>query len=235
MIRRSLILTIALVAGFAVATYAAETRDLETTHSAQGITRVSIEVAVGDVTVGPSDDGQIHAHVHLTPRRGGFLSSLKSGERQVREARLEAEVHDSQLDLTIETPGSDHRFEATWRVEMPTEIALKLDVGVGDIKLHQLAAGCDVNTGVGDVTAVLAGGGLSAQTGVGDVTVEAPQAAVGKVKANSGVGDARLRAGETRLNGEGMVSKELHWKGPGPSAFKLEAGVGDIMVTLKTK
>ena len=126
MTRRSLILATALVAGLGIATAGAETRDLETTHSAQGISQVSIEVAVGDVTVEPSSDGQIHAHVHLTPRRGGFLSSLKSGERQVREARLEAEVTGSELSLTIDAPGSDHRFEATWQVEMPTDLAVKV-------------------------------------------------------------------------------------------------------------
>jgi len=235
MIRRTLILAAALVAVAGTATAGAETRDLETTHSAQGISRVSIEVAVGDVTVQPSDDGDIHAHVHLTPRRGGFLSSLKSGERQVREAQLEATVDGSQLHLTIDAPGSDHRFEATWRVEMPVDLALEVNVGVGDIKLHQLAGGCDLNSGVGDVTTVLAGGGLSAQTGVGDVTVEAPEAAVGKVSCSSGVGDVRLRAGDTRLNGEGMVSKELSWTGPGSATFKIEAGVGDIMITLTSK
>jgi hypothetical protein len=235
MLRRSLILATALVAGLGIATAGAETRDLETAHSAQGISQVSIEVAVGDVTVEPSSDNQIHAHVHLTPRRGGILSSLRSGERQVREARLEAEVTGSELSLTIDAPGSDHRFEATWQVEMPTKLAVKVKVGVGDIKLHRLAGGCDVDTGVGDVTTVLGGGGLSAQTGVGDVTVEAPEAAVGKVSATTGVGDVRLRAGDTRLNGEGMVSKELSWKGQGPARFKLESGVGDIMITLTSK
>ena len=229
----SLPTVVVLAAAVAASAGAEMPRELRLVQPALGLERVSVDVAVGDVTVTVSPDTAVHATVLLTPRRGGIFSSRSEGERQVREAELDADLDGGTLELSVQTSGKDHRFEARWQLQLPKRLALEVNVGVGDVTIVGLEGGCELDTGVGDLSLAVEGGDIDAEVGVGDVSVTAPGGAYGEVDGSTGVGDARLKVGKRRIRGEGMVSKELKWSGEGPGTIEIETGVGDIKITLQ--
>lgn len=211
---------------------AAANRTLETAVPRNGATALALDTAVGDVTVAPSKDDSIHVLVKLTPRKAGFFSSRKAAERQVEAARLGVSRDGREVSLKIEGVSGEPRFEATWTVSLPADMNLELAMGVGDLKVEGMTGKIDADLGVGDATLVTAAGELKIDVGVGDITLSAPAAAYATVECSTGVGEVTLRHDTTTLGGEGMVSKELSWKGPGDGSITLDTGVGSIEVVL---
>ncbi len=207
-------------------------RTLEASIQRKGATSLHLETAVGDVTISPATGEGIHVVVQLIPRKAGFFSSLKEAERQVESASLAIKRHGKRIDVEIEDFAGEPRFEARWTVTVPADLALKLDVGVGNLKIRGIAGGVQVDLGVGDASIETAGGEITADVGVGDVTVTAPAAAYGPVECSTGVGEATINVNAEAHEGKGMISKELTWRGPGERSINLETGVGSIIVTL---
>ncbi len=207
-------------------------RTLETTVPRNGAATLALDTAVGDVTVAASKDDSIHVLVELTPRKAGFFSSRKAAERQVEAARLGVTRNGRRVSLEIEGVSGEPRFEATWTVSLPVDMNLELEMGVGDLKVEGTTGKIDADLGVGDATLAVSAGELKVDVGVGDITLSAPAAAYATVECSTGVGEVTLRHDKTTLGGEGMISKELSWKGSGDGSVSLETGVGSIEVHL---
>jgi hypothetical protein len=230
--RIALLASLIIVATAAVAG-AGGPRILEHHADLAGIDRLVLEIGVGDVVVSSDAGTELHTTIQLSPRRGGFFSSLKKAERDVENAKLETHLSGGELHLTIESDSSDRRFEENWTIVMPAHVALELEMGVGDLEIAGNFGGINLEQGVGDSVIRAEGGEISVESGVGDVRITAPLSAFGFVKGEAGVGDVTIKAGDQTITGDGFVGHSAKWRGDGPASIEAESGVGDIRIVLK--
>lgn len=231
--RKKAVLVSLAVALFAASAAAASSRELERSIPATGVQSLAIHAAVGDLKIEPAKDDAIHVKVRLTPRKGGLFSSLRSSQNEVDAAKLKVKRSGNKLKIEIATGTEKPRFEATWSVELPARLDLRLRLGVGDIEVSGSEGALYVRDGVGDVDVTADASWINVEVGVGDVSIRGSVAHFGEIKGTTGVGDAQLEIPGRTLNGRGMVSKTLSWKGDGPGAMNLTTGVGDLQVSLR--
>jgi hypothetical protein len=102
------------------------------------------------------------------------------------------------------------------RITVPRDLALKAELGVGEMNIHGHT------------------GDLNVDLGVGQVNVDLPKEAIASVNLDTGIGEASLVAAGRRYRSAGLIAKELSWdKGTGRSRVKVDCGVGEIDVVLK--
>ncbi|HPS79691.1 MAG TPA: hypothetical protein PLS53_16150 [Thermoanaerobaculaceae bacterium] len=191
---------------------AAAERVLDTSRAAQGVRIVVIEAGVGEITVTGDSTGTITAHVELTPK-SGFWGSR--GQRAIDTAELEPVLRGDTLSLRVGPRDDDHKFGEDWTVHVPPDVAVKIELGVGDVKVLDTTGDIDVDLGVGDVR------------------IEGEYRAFGPIHASSGVGDAALRTPEGREDGDGFIGHSLRGRGPGKSSINTSTGVGDSQIRLR--
>ena len=228
---KRILVTLFVVAMLCPAGASAGGRTLQGSIQRNGAETLSLDTAVGDVTITTSDGETIVARVVLTPRKTGIFSSMKKSKRQVASATLEMQHDGKTISVRLAGFSGDPRFEATWHLTIPVDLGLELDMGVGDLDVQGTAGPVDADIGVGDATVRSNGGNLSIDVGVGDIEVHAPATAYGTVECSSGVGEITLREGQRHMEGRGMIARDLTWKGPGSGTMDLETGVGDVDVT----
>jgi len=232
--RRSLAVAALLLVSVAwLPAEAAETRTMTGSADAAGLVRVSLDAGVGDVEVVAVEGDTVSWEVVLKPRRGGFFSSSRRGEEEVRDARLDAEVRGDELRLEIDSPSRDQRFEERWTVRLPARLAFALDLGVGDVRIRGLAGGVNIDAGVGDVTVASTAGRIKINVGVGDIDVSAPAQSYGGVEASAGVGGASVNVQGGSNERGSFLGGSASWRGDGPDHISIEVGVGDATVDLE--
>mgnify|MGYP001828968738 CR=1 FL=1 len=227
------IVSLLIVAACVVATATAGERTLTYARSAEGIDIVAFNAGTGDLELIAGDGETIEIEITLTPRRGGFFSSLKDSEREVEQAVLQSEVVGKRLILEIETDSGDRRFEERWEVQLPSRCGVEIEAGVGDVTLLGIAGGAKLELGVGDVRVDVPNGDVIVELGVGDAVVKAIAASYGPVEASGGVGQTRIKAAGDSIEGEGFVGHSASWVGNGRHRIQVEVGVGDVQVTLE--
>ena len=211
---KKLALTLAVALLWALPASADETvRHLEKQIPAGGIQRVDLDIPVGEVDVTGWDQPQVHVDVKLECNRG--RDACRKAAEKVRvvyaqdEGRLRIEVKDWPK-------WGNNGLEAHLRIQVPRQLGLNADLGVGEMKI----AGIE--------------GHLNADIGVGELDITLPASAVGSVSADTGVGEANLSANGRRYESSGLVAKTINWtKGTGSSKVKADVGVGEINVRLQ--
>lgn len=200
----------ALLAGTPVA--ADETlRTFTFDREAGALTTVAIEAGVAEVEVIASDVTTIKVEVDI--------ESGKSATRMrkiVDRLELRAEERGGRLHLeVVNAPHHDRDYSEVWTVQIPRTLELELEVGVGDVRVLDVAAR------------------VSVETGVGDIRIEGEHNAFGRVRASCGVGDVEIRTPEGRADADGFIGKSSSLRGPGKADLDVEVGVGDITIRLR--
>ncbi len=231
--KSNVLIAAVLFVGFAVTTASAdELRTLEAEIDASSLTEVRLEAHVGDVVVAAAPGSPVRVEATLSPRRGGFFSSLKAAEKQVREATLETTVSGSVL--TVRVAGEDdRRFEEDWAIILPPNLHFELQLGVGEVSITGLRGGVELESGVGEVKLDLLDGSIDAELGVGNIVVRAPVGAYGSAEASSGVGEAQIEVNGKRISGQGFVGHSAEWSGDGRHDIEAASGVGDVRIILE--
>jgi hypothetical protein len=227
-------ITLALTLAVAAPATAGAPRILNGGVPAAGVDRVKLDAGVGDVfIVAVENADRVAVEVELKPRRGGFFSSMKRAEREVEEARLRVDVSAGTLLLEIESDVDDRHFEERWTIELPTRLAVEVELGVGDMEIRGLSGELGIELGVGDVLVEGVSGDVDIEVGVGDAAVNAAADAYGSVSGSGGVGDARLTVRGERVSSSGFVGHSAEWSGEGEHHIEISVGVGDARVTLE--
>lgn len=224
-----------VVLGCAGAVAAADSRTLTGSVPAATLEGLTLDSSIGDVEITAVEGArEVTIEVQLTPRRGGFFSSKRQAEREVQEAVLSTSVEGSRLDLHISPAADgDRRFEEDWRIELPPDLAIQIDHGVGDIVIRNAASRIEIDSGVGDVKLEVRGGDIEVELGVGTAAVRAPADAYARVEGSGGVGDARLTVRGEKISSGGFVGRSATWKGEGSQDIEVSVGVGDAVITLE--
>jgi hypothetical protein len=231
---RKIALLATVILACAVTVDAATPRTLTRNVPVGPIEALELKSGIGDVKVIAREGlDEVAIEVTLTPRRGGFFSSKRQAEHDVQAASLRAKVEGKKLVLGIYPPADDERrFEERWTIELPANIELKLNHGVGDISIQGVRAGLEIDSGVGDIEAKVAEGDITIDLGVGTAVVIAPADAYASAEGAGGVGDARLTIRGEKISSGGFVSHAASWSGNGAHHIEVSVGVGDAVITL---
>jgi hypothetical protein len=201
------------VLAFAVASdaFAGAARTLEFTRVGDGIATVVINAGKGGIELRADSSTTITARVEVTAKGSG-----KSDQEQLAALTLKAELQGDTLRLRVAPPdGDSHNIGESWAVRVPARLAVKLNLGVGDVSVLDSAGAVRVNVGVGDVK------------------IEGLDASFGDISAAAGVGSATLTAPGGRREGTGFIGHALSAKGSGTASLHANAGVGDIVIRLR--
>lgn len=218
-----------LLAGVAQAD---DARTLTLERPAAGIVTVDIDTGVGDVDVRGAEVDTVSVRVTVRPKRG-ILDSPRRTRELVEAVELRSEERGATLALRLRPAARQGNYEASWSVVIPATAGLRLDAGVGDVRIVGVQGGVSVDLGVGDVTLTDLAGDLNVDVGVGDVEMTGEWVAFGSLRADSGVGEVTLRTPDGRQRGKGFVGKELSTTGPGTARLRLDVGVGDVTIVLR--
>jgi hypothetical protein len=193
------------------------------------ITTLQLEAGVGDVSIVGSEREDIAATVVVSGKRW-----------QLEEVDVEASRLGSILLLSLKpkfSPGKKLGMKKEtgedWQLRLPQKLAVKLQVGVGDVRIRNMQGPLFVQVGVGDIWVSPLASDLRAETGVGDVEVQGPWSQVGKLQLTTGIGSITLHKPEGRAKGQGLLSESLQEKGPGQAKVVVSTGVGHITLRLR--
>ena len=118
-------------------------------------------------------------------------------------------VAGSALHLAL----TDNNLEQTWVVRVPANLALGMNIGVGDVRLSEFANSLDM------------------EVGVGSVNVEVIDNNYRNIRLDVGVGDAQIRNFEDNVrSSRGFISDNARYTGNGEHSIDIEVGVGEVRV-----
>ncbi|MGE5236081.1 MAG: hypothetical protein ACM3O7_07025 [Acidobacteriota bacterium] len=212
--RPNVIIGLTLSLAAALPATAASLRTLSYSHPSQGVRAVVLEAGVGDIEFRATDTGDIRAEVEITAKGGSWFGGVS--EKEIDALTIKAELRGDTLYLALgNAPSHDRKFGEDWSIQLPRPLAASVKVGVGEVRVLDVA------------------GDVSVKAGVGDIRIEGEQASFGSIHAEAGVGDVELRTPEGHREAEGFIGHSLSANGSGKSLIEAKAGVGDITIRLR--
>jgi hypothetical protein len=179
-----------------------------------GADGISLDFPVGEVTVEAWESNQVDLEVKLACNRNRTSRCAEAA----KAVRLVYETSGDRLRIQVKnwprfgTKG----LHVIARVNVPRDLPLRAELGVGELTVDGTASDLDVALGVGEVNITL------------------PKEAIGSVDLDTGIGEANLVAAGRRYERAGLLARELHWdKGTGRAGVTVDCGVGEIDVTLR--
>lgn len=175
-------------------------------YDLSGIREVELRGSVGNITVVPGDKKQVSVVLEITQKEHHWYS---------RDINLdEVELHDQKRGDRLILRQTDDDLHIGWTVALPVIEEARIDLGVGEVD------------GEFRDTSVFA------HIGVGQVQLRLPESTAGEINLKVGVGEARLRGGESKQEKRAFVSQTVKGKGLGEKDVQVDVGVGDITVRL---
>ena len=190
-------------------------KTLTMSRPAEGLASLAVKAGVGDVEIEAGETNQVVVRVEVKSK-AGFFAADRQSRRDAEALQIEGRVAGGELALSLgPDEHGDTRWVERWTLRVPAKFAASVKLGVGDVSVLDV------------------GGDVSVEIGVGDVRVEGTYQSFGDVRAACGVGDASLRTPSGREQGDGFIGHTLTAHGPGTSAIRANAGVGDVKIRLR--
>jgi hypothetical protein len=179
---------------------------------AGGASTVQIEVPVGELTIEGWDKNEVDFTVRFKCKRTSSRCAAAAEKPRV--------VYRTGETITVAIKSwpkwGDNGLHVEVTARVPKHLAVRSELGVGELKVQGLEHD------------------LEADLGVGEVDVIMPRSAVAKVTLDTGIGESSLLAGGKHYESAGLFTRTLRWdKGPGRARVSVECGVGEIDVTLR--
>lgn len=167
---------------------------------------VSFNVPVGSLKIETCDCDQISVKVKVESKDSDW-SFFSSGD--VDNADLKVKHRNNTVKLSIDEDDTKQK----WTVTMPAQSALKVDLGVGEVKVHEFNQSID------------------AEVGVGSIRVNVASQNYDSILLESGVGDTGIHGFDGKANtSRAMVSSKTRYRGEGEYSINIDVGVGDARV-----
>lgn len=174
---------------------------------------IHIEIPVGELEIEASDSRQVEVKVELLCER-----QTSRCLEAAKDVRFVYTTDDGRLHFEMKDwPKAGTRgLHARARFSVPKDLALRAELGVGELTIQGIENDLDVDLGVGEVNVTL------------------PAAVVKSVNLDTGIGEASLKAGGRRYESAGLFVRTVHWdEGKGQARVKVDCGVGEANVALK--
>ncbi|MCC5825275.1 hypothetical protein [Alkalimonas sp.] len=204
--KRLLFITLLLTFSVAHTAFADEKR-LELDIDASALTLLALEVGVGQIQINTADTDRILLRVDVRGEKRWWFFSHKVGDVELKQ-----QLRDGRLYLSIPKDNTKQH----WQLTLPAELAVKVELGVGQFYANRIHSSYDVDVGVGQISSSL--------------NAEQFQ----RIELSAGVGNVNLHNAPSSFKAERhLVGGSLEWSGPGSTVFKANVGVGDISLTHK--
>jgi hypothetical protein len=177
------------------------------TFNLNNVEEVEFSNSVGSIEIVSVTGNEMRVVLDIEGNRNGIF------RRKVNVDNMDLEVKERGNTLFLSFNEEDTKAE--WVVEMPAVAITVIEMGVGELKLEVGATDLDI------------------ELGVGDVSVIAPEASVGRINLNVGVGDANIRGGEILDDDSVFISQSIRAQGEGDHPLEIDLGVGEINVRLE--
>ena len=178
-----------------------------------GVATVVLDIPVGEVSVTAADGPDVQVEIRFTCDP----DHLTSCTERAKKATITAGRSNDRVDVRL-TRGSGwgHRnLQVKAFITAPRRLAVKTDLGVGELHIDGFS------------------GNVTADLGVGEVHVTAPEAAIHSVSVDTGVGEGHLIAAGRHWSSEGLFTRDINWsEGTGSSRISVDCGVGEAHVRL---
>ena len=190
---------------FASSVYAATSKHISHRIDASTLESVEILIPVVQMRIEVYDGNAVELEIDVRSKPRMWIF----GRQSVDDIELEIDRDGNELILGID----EKNLEQTWRVRIPRNLAINMNIGVGEVKLNQFANDLDVDLGVGEVSVL-----------VDDLEYRS-------INLSVGVGETTIRGFEhaARSNRE-LVSDSAHYNGDGEHRMDIEVGVGEASV-----
>ncbi|MES1244649.1 MAG: hypothetical protein ABUT39_23785 [Acidobacteriota bacterium] len=188
-------------------------RTIDRQFSAADLSNIHLDFPVGEVQVDAAAGRQVRVQLKLecdSARQTRCVEAAKGID--VVAGRSGDRLH---VQLKGWPKSGTRGLEATYVVTVPRDLALKAELGVGEMRISGLE------------------NDLKADLGVGEVRVSMAESVVASVDVDTGIGEANLFAGGRHLESAGLISRELRWHdGHGKAEVNVDCGVGEAQVRL---
>ena len=214
-------------------------RTLTAVIPAVDITAVALQTNVGEITLSPSSDANIHLSVSLEPSsRFLGLFTPRDSESAVRAATLGHTLTNGTLTLRMQYPTDSENSGVSehWVVALPASMHVSSRVSVGSLSVSGMAGGVEADMNVGKVQLDVPGGALKLTVNVGKIQASIHSLNYGEVTLVSDVGNSLLTVdgvtvGDRQKSGAG---ESVSWKGGGKNAINMQVNTGKLSVALVT-
>jgi len=176
--------------------------------------RIRLEFPVGELRVLPADESRVRFDIKVRCRG----RSEESCEDLANRLVLDSDDTGGTLILKLHKYPRWHANGMTviGELTVPRELALEIDMGVGELTIEGMEGDLDVDLGVGDAD------------------IRAPRAQASHVSVETGIGDAEIHGGGAGTRSRGFIGSHAVWSdGNGRSQLRLHVGVGDATVRLE--
>jgi hypothetical protein len=167
--------------------------------------RVRLEFPVGQLEVEASDSDKVRLDLIVECDRG----STADCARKAKRVTLDARERPGQLNLEVEAPKLPSDFQLRAVLQVPRDLAVEIEMGVGELEVHGMR------------------GDLGLELGVGEGRVRLAESSYREAEISVGIGEASIRAPGKSAQSSGFLGHESHWSGSGSARVKLRIGVGD--------
>ncbi len=216
--RRLLCAALVLACSFTGAS-AGTVRTLEQQFDGADLRAVRLDLPVGDVEIQGVEDSRVFIEVRVQCDRGDDFC-----RDAANDVELVSRTRRNELRLDFDGVGDlgDHDMSLDIELHVPAALAVDVELGVGELRVGNLA---------NDVTA---------EVGVGEVSVRMKEELVASVDLEVGVGEAKMRPdprrrSRSRWRTRGIkLGDDVRWdEGTGEARIRVDVGVGGIEVRLR--
>jgi hypothetical protein len=176
--------------------------------------KIHLDFPVGELQVDGWDDSRVDLDVKIVCQ-----NPTSRCEEAAQKLRLVYDASGDTLEVRVKDwPhfGATKGLHVRGAIHVPRRLALRTDLGVGEVHIQGAA------------------GDLTVDLGVGEVHVTLPKEAFHTARLDTGIGEASLVAGGRRYTSEGLITRAIHWdKGAGRAGVKVDCGVGEIHVNME--
>lgn len=215
---------------------AADSRDFSADVPAADLKLVELEGNVGQVTIEAADIDTVEIRVRLEPDEDDdWFGKGDKLERRLAEATLERDVDGGvlRLDLDYDESG-DSDLEETWEIRLPAELALELELNVGQVDIDGTRGGVDAELNVGEMDIDVLAGDIDATVNVGELDIRSATKSEGEFDLESNIGEARLSIdGDDAGSKEGWLGKSVQHDAGGDDDVTAKVNVGEVRVDIR--
>lgn len=177
------------------------------TFDANDIDSLHLEYRVGTLTLESSNSDNIEIELTIKPERG---TSWFRRSPNLEDMDLRSRDRNNRLSIEFD----EKNVNTDWVVRLPALQFLEIEIGVGTIKGYLPPAETEIDLGVGSIELV------------------ANRSTTGSINLSVGVGDTSILGSTDRESSRAFVSSESSGAGDGNQSITIEAGVGDIILSL---